>query len=89
MFSASIVDAAVQSCGRKVSGKVVVATPEPSDGHRKYRQAKQAAAKTVSPGGKNFGVAEAGDSEVDSSITQVEVTEVVRKLLSGKALGGG
>ncbi|KAI3369638.1 hypothetical protein L3Q82_025353 [Scortum barcoo] len=34
--------------------------------------------------------AEAGDSEVDSSITQAEVTEVVRKLLaSGKAPGGG
>ncbi|KAI3362816.1 hypothetical protein L3Q82_001863 [Scortum barcoo] len=31
--------------------------------------------------------AEAGDSEVDSSITQAEVTEVVRKLLSGKAPG--
>ncbi|KAI3361249.1 hypothetical protein L3Q82_012921 [Scortum barcoo] len=31
--------------------------------------------------------AEAGDSEVDSSITQAEVTEVVRKLLGGKALG--
>ncbi|KAI3356768.1 hypothetical protein L3Q82_003449 [Scortum barcoo] len=30
---------------------------------------------------------EAGDSEVDSSITQAEVTEVVRKLLSGKAPG--
>ena len=28
--------------------------------------------------------AEAGDSEVDSFITQVEVTEVVWKLLSGK-----
>ncbi|KAI3368139.1 hypothetical protein L3Q82_007871 [Scortum barcoo] len=33
--------------------------------------------------------AEAGDSEVDSSITQAEVTEVVRKLRSGKAPGGG
>ncbi|KAI3370553.1 hypothetical protein L3Q82_025314 [Scortum barcoo] len=33
--------------------------------------------------------AEAGDSEVDSSITQAEVTEVVRKLLGGKAPGGG
>ncbi|KAI3376887.1 hypothetical protein L3Q82_000140 [Scortum barcoo] len=33
--------------------------------------------------------AEAGDSEVDSSITQAEVTEVVRKLLSGMVLGGG
>ncbi|KAI3353571.1 hypothetical protein L3Q82_020093, partial [Scortum barcoo] len=31
--------------------------------------------------------AEAGDSEVDSSITQAEVTEVVRKLLGGKAPG--
>ncbi|KAI3361902.1 hypothetical protein L3Q82_002221 [Scortum barcoo] len=33
--------------------------------------------------------AEDGDSEVDSSITQAEVTEVVRKLLGGKAPGGG
>ncbi|KAI3368664.1 hypothetical protein L3Q82_025401 [Scortum barcoo] len=33
--------------------------------------------------------AEAGDSEVDSSITQAEVTEVVRKLLGGKAPGLG
>ncbi|KAI3359764.1 hypothetical protein L3Q82_014135, partial [Scortum barcoo] len=32
--------------------------------------------------------AEAGDSEVDSSITQAEVTEVVRKLLGGKVPGG-
>ncbi|KAI3367628.1 hypothetical protein L3Q82_026470 [Scortum barcoo] len=31
--------------------------------------------------------AEAGDSEVDPSITQAEVTEVVRKLLGGKAPG--
>ncbi|KAI3372270.1 hypothetical protein L3Q82_022787 [Scortum barcoo] len=31
--------------------------------------------------------AEAGVSEVDSSITQAKVTEVVRKLLSGKAPG--
>ena len=29
--------------------------------------------------------AEAGDSEVDSFITQAEVTEVIRKLLGGKA----
>ncbi|KAI3353733.1 hypothetical protein L3Q82_004967 [Scortum barcoo] len=33
--------------------------------------------------------AEAGDSEVDSSITRAEVTEVVRKLLGGKARPGG
>ncbi|KAI3375799.1 hypothetical protein L3Q82_004081 [Scortum barcoo] len=32
--------------------------------------------------------AEAGDSEVDSSITQTKVTEVVRKLLGGKAPPG-
>ena len=31
--------------------------------------------------------AEAGDSELDSFITQAEVTEVVRKLLSGWARG--
>ena len=31
--------------------------------------------------------AEAGGSEVDSFITQAEVTEVVQKLLSGKAPG--
>ncbi|KAI3361649.1 hypothetical protein L3Q82_002014 [Scortum barcoo] len=107
-------------------------TPDAVDG---YRQAKQAAARTVLEG-KNFGLweefgeameedyraggelltstgdivgrwkkyfedllnptdlpsneeAEAGDSEVDSSITQAEVTEVARKLLSGKAPGGG
>ena len=32
-------------------------------------------------------VAEAGDSEVDSFITQAEVTEVVRNLVSGRAPG--
>ncbi|KAK3538632.1 hypothetical protein QTP86_009150 [Hemibagrus guttatus] len=32
---------------------------------------------------------EAEDSEVDSFITQAEVTEVVQQLLGGKALGGG
>ncbi|KAI3362710.1 hypothetical protein L3Q82_001777 [Scortum barcoo] len=31
----------------------------------------------------------AGDSEVDSSITQAEVTEVVRKLLWWQGAGGG
>ncbi|KAI3376551.1 hypothetical protein L3Q82_016999 [Scortum barcoo] len=38
-------------------------------------------------GGHRNEEAEAGDSEVDSSITQAEVTEVVRKLLGGKAPG--
>uniref|UniRef100_A0A671WJG1 Reverse transcriptase domain-containing protein n=1 Tax=Sparus aurata TaxID=8175 RepID=A0A671WJG1_SPAAU len=184
MFSTSIVDAAVRSCGRKVSGacrggnprtrwwtpEVRVAvklkkesyrawlargTPEAADG---YRQAKRAAARAVSEaktrvweefgeamekdyrsaskkfwqtirrlrrgkqsstntvysgGGElltstgdivgrwkeyfedllnptdtpSIEEAEAGDSEVDPSITQAEVTEVVRKLLSGKAPG--
>uniref|UniRef100_A0A671UP04 Reverse transcriptase domain-containing protein n=1 Tax=Sparus aurata TaxID=8175 RepID=A0A671UP04_SPAAU len=184
MFSTSIVDAAVRSCGRKVSGacrggnpqtrwwtpEVRVAvklkkesyrawlsrgTPEAADG---YRQAKRAAARAVSEaktrvweefgeamekdyrsaskkfwqtirrlrrgkqsstntvysgGGElltstgdivgrwkeyfedllnptdtpSIEEAEAGDSEVDRSITQAEVTEVVRKLLSGKAPG--
>ncbi|KAI3352048.1 hypothetical protein L3Q82_020863, partial [Scortum barcoo] len=104
---------------------VVVAIPEPGGGHRKYRQAKQAAARTVLEaktlrvweefvlGGElltstedivgrwkkyfedllnptdlpSNEEAEDGDSEVDSSITQAEVTEVVRKLLGGKAPG--
>ncbi|KAI3376734.1 hypothetical protein L3Q82_000004 [Scortum barcoo] len=160
MFSASIVDAAVRSCGRKVSGACRGGNPEPGGGHRKYRQAKQAtalgrswrqklrvweefgeameedyrsaskrfwqtvrrlrrgkqySANTVySAGGElltstedivgrwkkyfrgspqshltlpSSEEAEAGDSEVDSSITQAEVTEVVRKLLGGKAPG--
>ncbi|KAI3366391.1 hypothetical protein L3Q82_000549 [Scortum barcoo] len=158
MFSASIVDAAVRSCGRKVSGACRGGNPEPGGGHRKYRQAKQAAARTVLEAktrvweefgeameedyrsaskrfwqtvrrlrrGKQYSAntvysaggelltstgdivgrwkkyfedllnptdlpsneeAEAGVSEVDSSITQAEVTEVVRKLLSGKAPG--
>ncbi|KAI3359221.1 hypothetical protein L3Q82_002742 [Scortum barcoo] len=165
MFSASIVDAmAVRSCGRKVSGACRGGSNSPNpvvDTGRidRYRQAKQAAARTVleaktlgsgrssvrpwrrtigrprrdsgkpsgaSEGGKQYSAntvysaggelltstgdivgrwkkyfedllnptdlpsneeAEAGVSEVDSSITQAEVTEVVRKLLSGKAPG--
>ncbi|KAI3377398.1 hypothetical protein L3Q82_008588 [Scortum barcoo] len=149
MFSASIVDAAVRSCGRKVSGacrggnpRTRWWTPEVRDAVRlkkesyrtmlacgtpdavdRYRQAKQAAARTVLEAKtrvwEEFGgelltstedivgrwkkyfedllnptdlpsneEAEDGDSEVDSSITQAEVTEVVqRKLLGGKAPG--
>ncbi|KAI3364790.1 hypothetical protein L3Q82_000917 [Scortum barcoo] len=184
MFSASIVDAAVRSCGRKVSGacrggnpRTRWWTPEVRDAVRlkkesyramlacgtpdavdRYRQAKQAAARTVLEAktrvweefgeameedyrsaskrfwqtvrrlrrGKQYSAntvysaggelltstgdivgrwkkyfedllnptdlpsseeAEAGDSEVDSSITRAEVTEVVRKLLGGKAPG--
>ncbi|KAI3356425.1 hypothetical protein L3Q82_017644 [Scortum barcoo] len=133
MFSASIVDAAVRSCGRKVSGACRGGNPEPGGGHPEvrdavrlkkesyqamlacgtpdavdgYRQAKQAAARTVLEAKTRvwrefvrWGAvdldwghcrrrwkkyfedllnptdlpsseeAEAGDSEVDSSITQ-------------------
>ncbi|KAI3363907.1 hypothetical protein L3Q82_001502 [Scortum barcoo] len=50
MFSASIVDAAVRSCGRKVSGPCLSwqpPNPVVVDTGSKYRQAKQAAARTV------------------------------------------
>ncbi|KAI3356703.1 hypothetical protein L3Q82_003389 [Scortum barcoo] len=131
MFSAFIVDAAVRSCGRKVSGacrggnpRTRWWTPEVRDAVRlkkesyrtmlacgtpdavdRYRQAGQAS--EAQPGrswrqklgsgrsSKYFEdllnptdlpsneEAEAGDSEVDSSITQAEVTEVVRASSSG------
>ncbi|KAI3372720.1 hypothetical protein L3Q82_023182 [Scortum barcoo] len=157
MFSASIVDAAVRSCGRKVSGacrggnpRTRWWTPEVRDAVRLKKESYRAmlacgtpkltqliwctvaghkgkqACSPDGPGGKNFGSgriscgwgavdldwghcrtveeilrgspqsqsdlpsseeAEAGDSEVDSSITRAEVTEVVRKLLGGKAPG--
>ncbi|KAI3351882.1 hypothetical protein L3Q82_020711, partial [Scortum barcoo] len=150
--SASIVDAAVRSCGRKVSGACRGGNPlnpvvdtgskgccQTEEGVLsdhvglwdsmttvdRYRQAKQAAARTVLEAKtrvwEEFGEAmeetigrprrdsgkpkkyfedllnptdlpsneeaEDGDSEVDSSITQAKVTEVVRKLLGGKAPG--
>ncbi|KAI3375410.1 hypothetical protein L3Q82_021893 [Scortum barcoo] len=120
MFSASIVDAAVRSCGRKVSGACRGGNPlnQVVDTGRlltrtvdRYRQAKQATARTVLEAKtrvwEEFGggelltstgdivgrwkkyfedllnptdlpsneEAEAGVSEVDSSITQAEVTE--------------
>ncbi|KAI3371109.1 hypothetical protein L3Q82_023745 [Scortum barcoo] len=140
MFSASIVDAAVRSCGRKVSGACRGGNPEPMvvdtgskgclSGLKKESYRTMLACGTPDaqltgtgrpskpqpmdgPGGKNSGhcrtveeylhfedllnpttdlpsneEAEDGDSEVeDSSITQAEVTEVVRKLLGGKAPG--
>ncbi|KAI3374782.1 hypothetical protein L3Q82_021332 [Scortum barcoo] len=161
MFSASIVDMAVRSCGRKVSGACrggnprtrwwtpeLTGTGRPSKLQpgrswrqklrvweefgevmeedyrsaskrfwqtvRRLRRGKQYSANTVySAGGElltstgdivgrwkkyfedllnptdlpSNEEAEAGVSEVDSSITQAEVTEVVRKLLSGKAPG--
>ncbi|KAI3358044.1 hypothetical protein L3Q82_003062 [Scortum barcoo] len=155
MFSASIVDAAVRSCGRKVSGGKPVGacnpqtrwwTPEVRDAARLKRspigpcwpvglltqltgtgRPKQVFCRSPDgPGGKNLGLggvraggelltstgdivgrwkkyfedllnptdlpsneeAEAGVSEVDSSITQAEVTEVVQQApRSGKAPG--
>ncbi|KAI3368910.1 hypothetical protein L3Q82_025425 [Scortum barcoo] len=135
MFSASIVDAAVRSCGRKVSGACRGGNPlNPvvDTGIDRYRQAKQAAARAVLEAKtrvwEEFGEAmeedyraggelltstedivgqwkkyfedllnptdlpsneeaEAGDSEVDSSITRAEVTEVVRKLLRWQGAG--
>ncbi|KAI3361336.1 hypothetical protein L3Q82_013517 [Scortum barcoo] len=111
---------------KKESYRTMLACGTP-DAVDRYRQAKQAAARTVLEaktsglGGVRAGgelltstgdivgrwkkyfedllnptdlpsneEAEAGVSEVDSSITQAEeVTEVVRKLLGGKAPGGG
>ncbi|KAI3371579.1 hypothetical protein L3Q82_024147 [Scortum barcoo] len=75
---------------KKESYRTMLACGTP-DAVDRYRQAKQAAARTVLEA-KTSGLGgvrkqEAGDSEVDSSITQAEVTEVVRKLLGGKAPG--
>ncbi|KAK3568835.1 hypothetical protein QTP86_017957 [Hemibagrus guttatus] len=117
-FSSSIVDAAIRSCGRKVSGAGRAAIPEHSGGHWKpfghLRRGKQLSANTVYGGGgellfltgdivgrwkeyfedllnpsdtPSVEEPEAEDSEVDSFITQAEVTEVVQQLLGGKAPG--
>ncbi|KAK3574287.1 hypothetical protein QTP86_004367 [Hemibagrus guttatus] len=141
MFFSSIVDAAIQSCGCKVSGAgcggnprkqwwtleardavklkkesyragLARGTPEAAEA---YQQAKQTTAVVVSEAKtrvweesgeameKDYRMAsgkfwqtirclrreepEAEDSEVDSFITQAEVTEVVQQLLGGKAPG--
>ncbi|KAK3551641.1 hypothetical protein QTP70_020851 [Hemibagrus guttatus] len=141
MFSSSIVDAAIRSCGRKVSSAgrggnprtqwwtlevrdaiklkkesyrawLARGTPEAAEA---YRQAKRTTAVVVSEAKtrvweelgeameKDYWMAsgkfwqtvrhlrreepEAEDSEVDSFITQAEVTEVVQQLLGGKAPG--
>ncbi|KAK3552246.1 hypothetical protein QTP86_006094 [Hemibagrus guttatus] len=141
MFSTSIVDAAIQSCGRKVCGagrggnprtqwwtlEVRDAVKLKKESYRAwlargtletaeaYQQAKRTTAVVV-PEAKprvweEFGEAmekdyrtasgkfwqtvrrlrreepEAEDSEVDSFITQAEVTKVVQQLLGGKAPG--
>ncbi|KAK3526376.1 hypothetical protein QTP70_025405 [Hemibagrus guttatus] len=165
MFSSSIVDAAIRSCGRKVSGAgrggnprtqwwtlevrdavklkkesyrawLARGTPEAAEAYRqakrttavvvseaktrvweefreamekdyrmasgkfwqtvqRLRRGKQLSANTVYGGGGELLVStgdivgrwKAEDSEVDSFITQAEVTEVVQQLLGGKALG--
>ncbi|KAK3521039.1 hypothetical protein QTP86_018753 [Hemibagrus guttatus] len=141
MFSSSIVNAAIWSCGHKASGAgcggnprtqwrtlevrdavklkkesyqawLARGTPEAAEA---YRQAKRTTALVVSEAKtrvwEEFGEAmekdyrmasgkfwqtvrhlrreepEAEDSEVDSLITQAEVTEVVQQLLGGKAPG--
>ncbi|KAK7925333.1 hypothetical protein WMY93_007643 [Mugilogobius chulae] len=52
MFSASIVNAAAQNCGCKVSGACRAAIPEPGGGHwnDRYLQAKRTAALAVAEG---------------------------------------
>ncbi|KAK3518499.1 hypothetical protein QTP70_001476 [Hemibagrus guttatus] len=115
MFSTSIVEAAIRSCGRKLKKESYRAwlargTLEAAEA---YRQAKRTTAVVVSEAKtqvwEEFGEAmekdyrtasgkfwqtvrrlrreepEAEDSEVDSFITQAEVTEVVQQLLGGKA----
>ncbi|KAK3508104.1 hypothetical protein QTP70_014279 [Hemibagrus guttatus] len=118
MFSTSIVDAAIRSCGRKVSGAGRSGNPQTQwwtlETVRRLRRGKQLSANTVYGGDGELLVStgdivgrwkeyfedllnptdtpsveepEAGDSEVDSFITQAEVTEVVQQLLGGKAPG--
>ncbi|KAK3508160.1 hypothetical protein QTP70_015359, partial [Hemibagrus guttatus] len=96
MFSTSIVDAAIWSCGRKLKKESYRAwlargTPEAAEA---YQQAKRTTAVVVSEAKtrvwEEFGEAQRyseRDSEVDSFITQAEVTEVVQQLLGGKAPG--
>ncbi|KAK3543034.1 hypothetical protein QTP70_008748 [Hemibagrus guttatus] len=139
MFSSSIVDAAIRSCGRKVSGaghggntrtqwwtlEVRDTVTAMEEDYRtasgkfwqtiwRLRRGKQLSANTVYSGGGELLAStgdivgrwkeyfedllsptdtpsveepEAEDSEVDSIITQAEVTEVVQQLLAGKAPG--
>ncbi|KAI3352720.1 hypothetical protein L3Q82_019300 [Scortum barcoo] len=79
---------------KKESYRAMLACGTPDAKVDGYQQAKQAAARTVLEAKTRVWEEFvrkrrlAGDSEVDStSITQAEVTEVVRKLLGGKAPG--
>ncbi|KAK3507921.1 hypothetical protein QTP70_003371, partial [Hemibagrus guttatus] len=143
MFSSSIVDAAIRSCGHKVPGAgcgdnprtqwwtlevrdavkmkkesyqawLAWRTPEAAEAYQQAKRGKQLSANTVYSGGGELLAStgdivgrwkeyfedlldptdtpsieepEAEDSEIDSFITQAEVTEVVQQLLEGKALG--
>ncbi|KAI3367295.1 hypothetical protein L3Q82_008347 [Scortum barcoo] len=72
MFSASIVERVRQlrSCGRKVSGACHGgATPKPSGGHRKWKKYFEGSPQSHRHVPSTEEV-EAGDSEVNSSITQ-------------------
>ncbi|KAI3363179.1 hypothetical protein L3Q82_011552 [Scortum barcoo] len=82
MFSASIVDAAVRSCGRKVSGACRGGNPisNPGGGHRKPSKPQP---RTVLEAKTR--VWEEFGGLVHHP--KAEVTEVVRKLLGGKAPG--
>ncbi|KAK3560032.1 hypothetical protein QTP86_033830, partial [Hemibagrus guttatus] len=98
MFSSSIVDAAIRSCGRKVSGAGRGGNPQ--SGH--WNGGGELLASTGDIVGRwkeyfedllnptdtpSIEETEAENSEVDSFITQAEVTEVVQQLLGGKAPG--
>ncbi|KAK3526422.1 hypothetical protein QTP70_025454, partial [Hemibagrus guttatus] len=147
MFSSSIVDAAIRSCGRKVSGAghggnprtqwwtlevrdavklkkesyrawLAWRTPEAAEAYQQAKQTTAIVCKNSGLGGVRGGgellastgdivgrwkeyfedllnptdtpsveEPEAKDSEIDSFITQAEVTEVVQQLLGGKAPG--
>ncbi|KAK3561099.1 hypothetical protein QTP86_028320 [Hemibagrus guttatus] len=110
MFSSSIVDAAIWSCGRKVSGAGRGSNPRTQWWTLEVRNAvklkKDGGGELLASTGDIVGrwkeyfedflnttdtpsieEPEAEDSEVDSFITQAEVTEVVQQLLGGKAPG--
>ncbi|KAK3515201.1 hypothetical protein QTP70_010606 [Hemibagrus guttatus] len=85
MFSSSIVDAAIWSCGRKVSGACRDSNPRTQWWTLEWKEYfKDLFNPTDTPSVEE---AEAEDSEADSSVNQAEVTGVVQQLISGKAPG--
>ncbi|KAK3521648.1 hypothetical protein QTP70_014696, partial [Hemibagrus guttatus] len=115
MFSSSIVDAAIRSCGCKVTGAGRGGNPRTQWWSLEVRDAVKLKKESYRACGGGELLAstgdivgwwkeyfkdllnptdtpsveepEAEDSEVDSFITQAEVTEVVQQLLGGKAQG--